>query len=181
MKNYVLANFQKFEVQQPGTPQPVPVRKIGISHAVFKSEPPKQFAYFPKGKKSKGATTTKSGPGGFGNFGRPNTGAVPPTTTAGLGGVDGQSKDGEERRMINKNDFVIQFIWIPTSLDKRPTVDPLKPAAPEGATPADPANNSAAPTNALAPNNTTAPTLGTPTTAPNAAAAPNAATAVPGK
>lgn len=176
VKNYVLGNFQKFVVQQPGTPQPVPVRKLGISHAVFKSEIPKPYAYFPKGKKSKGAAATKTGaPAGFGGqFGaRPKT-SGPATSAAPLGGVDGQNKDGEERRMIDKNDFTIQFIWIPTTADKRPAVDPLKPTTPEGAVPPN-ANNPAAPNSgtptAVPPNAAAVPS---PTATPNPAATPTA-------
>lgn len=166
VKHYVLSNFQKFEVQQPGTTQLIPVRKLGITHAVFKSESPKQFNYFPKGKKSKTAPATKTGLGGFGQT-RPNTG-IGATPTAPLGAVDGQSKDGEELKVINRNEFTIQFVWTPTPVDKRPTVDPLKPVAAEGAVQAD------------ATNNTAAPTQGTPTASPNPTAAPTTATPVPG-
>lgn len=171
VKNYVLTNFQKFEVQQPGSPQPIPVRKLGITHAVFKSEPPKKFPYFPKGKKSTAAAATKTGnPSGFGQFGaRPKTSA-PSTSSAPLGGVDGPSKDGDERRMIDKNDFMIQFIWIPTPAEKRPAVDPLKPVAPEGTATPDAATNAAA-------SNPAIPT----TVTPNPAASPATTTPVPGK
>ena len=169
VKHYVLSNFQKFEVQQPGTTQPIPVRKLGITHAVFKSESPKQFNYFPKGKKSKGAASTKSATGGFGQIGAagPNTG-IGATPTAKSGTVDGQSKDGEERKVINRNEFTIQFVWKPTSAIERPAVDPLKPVAAEGAVPANASNNSLAPTQ------------GTPTASPNPGAAPVTATPVPG-
>ena len=177
VRNYVLTNFQKFEIQQPGTPQPVPVRKIGITHAVFKSEPPRQFKYTPKGKRDKGAAAARSGPGGLGGIPRPNSGLPTPS----VGGVDGQSRDAEEVKVINKNDFMIQFVWVPTPIDKRPEVDPLKPAAPEGTVPPDGSTNAATPTNALAPNNTAAPTLGTPTPAPNTTLVPSAVPAGPGK
>ena len=166
VKHYVLSNFQKFEFQQPGTTQLIPIRKLGITHAVFKSESPKQFNYFPKGKKSKGAATTRSAPGGFGQVGaRPNTGAsATPTTTSGE--AAGQSKDGEELKVILRNEFTIQFVWKPTPVKERPAVDPPKPA--EGVAPTD------------ATNSTTAPTQGTPTASSNPAVAPTTATPVPG-
>lgn len=173
VKNYVLTNFQKFEVQQPGTPQPVPVRKVGITHAVFKSENPKKIPYFPKGKKST-AVTAATRPGGAAGFGgpfgaRPKAGAAP-TSSAPLGGVDGPNKESEERRMIDKNDFMIQFIWTPTPAEKRPAEDPLKPVVAEGTVAPDAANNAAAPNQ------------GTPaTTAPNPTVAPAATAPASGK
>ncbi len=181
VKNFVLANFQKFEVQQPGSPQPVPVRKLGISHAIFKDFSRKPIPYYPKGRKNSGAASTKTPSSGLG-AGRPSVGTAPPST-APLGAVTGGNKpEVEERRMIDRSDFTIQFVWIPTTLDKRPTVDPLKPAAPEGSVQPDAANNSVTPTNGVAPTNTTAPTLGTPPTAPtNAAVTPNPAPSVPKK
>lgn len=168
VNNYVLPNFQKFELQQPGTAQPIPVRKLGITHAVFKSEAPKKFNYYPKGTKSKGAATTKAA-GGFGQFGaRPNP-SVGAATSASAGGVDGQNKSGEEMKVINQNDFMIQFVWTPTTADKRPTVDPLKPVAPEGVAPTDATNNAAAPT------------AGNPTVTPNpAGTVPPTAVPTPG-
>ena len=169
VKHYVVSNFQKFEIKQPGTLLEVPIRKLGISHVFFKFDNPKPMPYFPKGKKSKGATTTRAGnSGGFGGVGaRPNPepGAPPKT---GLGGVDAQSKDAEEMRNISRNEFTIQFVWIPTKVKDRPDVDPLKPAAAEGSTPTDATNNPAASS------------TGTPTVSPNPGAAVAPATLVPG-
>lgn len=143
IKNYFLTNFQKFELQQPGTPQPVPIRKIGISHAFFKIETAKQISYNPKGKKDKGAAAAKtSGPSGFGpRSSRPKSNPMA-TSAAPLGGVEGQAKDSDDREVvIDKHDFTLQFVWIPTTVDKRLKDDPLKPAAPaEGTPPADASN-----------------------------------------
>ncbi len=141
VKNYVLSNFQKFEVQQPGTPQPVPVRKLGITHAVFKADSAKPYNYFPKGKKKGAAATKAGGPAGFGQLGaRPKAGGNP-SPTATLGGVDGQNKETEELKVIDRTEFTIQFIWIPTEVGKRLDVDPLKAVAAEAAVPADATNN----------------------------------------
>ena len=166
VKNYVLSNFQKFEVQQPGTSQPIPVRKLGITHAVFKSDSPKQFKYFPKGKKSKGAAATKTGgPAGFGQFSaRPKSG---PTSGS---AADGLGKDFEEHRMINQNSFSIQFVWIPTPVEKRLKADPLKPAVVEVTAPLDASNSTATP-------NPSAPAVAV----PNSPAAASPPPAVPGK
>lgn len=168
VKHHVLSNFQKFEFQQPGATQLIPVRKLGITHAVFKPEFPKKFNYFPKGKKSKGTGATKSAAKGFGPTGaRPNIGTSA-TPNATLGAGDGQGKDGEERKVIDRNEFTIQFVWKPTPANERPAVDPLKPVVSEGAVPAD------------ATNNTIAPTQGFPTASPNPTAAPTTAAPIPG-
>lgn len=164
VKNYVLSNFQKFEVQQPGTPQPVPVRKLGITHAVFKSESAKPYNYYPKGKKKGAAGTKTSGPAGFGQVGgRPKAGGTP-SSTATLGGVDGQNKETEELKVIDRTEFTIQFIWIPTKVVDRADVDPLKSVAAEGTVPADATNSTTTvnPVTATASPNPTTPTTTVP-------------------
>ncbi len=141
VKNYVLSNFQKFEVQQPGTLKPVPVRKLGITHAIFKSDTAKPYNYYPKGKKKGAAASKGGGAAGTGQFGgRPKAGGLP-SSTATSGGVDGQNKDTEEMKVIDRTEFTMQFIWIPTVVSKRPDVDFLKPVAAEAAVPADATNN----------------------------------------
>ncbi len=116
----ILKNLDSFEVQQPGTPQAVPVRKLGISHAVMQVRQPIRIAYYPKGPKAK-AGAAKAAPGSFGRS---------PMGVSKIGSPDGKSKDGEgdDRRMIFKNDFTVQFAWVPTPIEKRLKEDPLKPA-----------------------------------------------------
>ena len=158
VKSTLLKNLDSFEVQQPGTPQPVPVRKLGISHAAMLSKQPQQIEYYPKGNKKTKAAGTKT-TGGFGSFRSPTTAPVPTSTP------DGQPKDGEasEKRIIFLNDFTVYFVWIPTPADKRLKEDPLKPAEPVASAAA------SNPTNAAA----TAP--------PASGAAPNAAATAPPK
>jgi type IV pilus assembly protein PilM len=165
----VLHNLQQFEIAQPGTTQPIPVRKLGISHACISAQKPyNQTEYYPRGKKGitgTGATsaTPRTGgigrlPGGFNPPGglNPPGGFNPPAgSTVRPGQAPGSNEVGVERKMINRTDFTIQFAWIPTPVDQRPAVDPLKPA--EATTPADPSN----------PNGTIT---------PDAPVAPNAAT-----
>jgi len=171
VKNHVLSNFQKFEVQQPGTPQPVPVRKLGITHAVFRSDSAKPYNYYPKGKKKGVAASKVGGAGGFGQLGgRPKIGGAP-SSPAALGEGDGQAKETEELKVIDRTEFTIQFIWIPTVVTQRPEIDPLKAVATEAAVQADGTNNGA-PVNPLTPdaqsNPTTLPTTAPATTAPSA-------------
>lgn len=185
VKHHVLSNFQKFEVQQPGTPQPVPVRKLGITHAVFKAEKPKQVSYFPKGKKSKAATGGKSATSGpFGSRPRSGPGGGVPMPTGNLAAADAQAKSTEEMKVIDRIDFTIQFVWVPTTADKRPAVDPLKPATPDGVAPTDGTANATTPNNATAPNAVAPGAVPAPTSAPaNAApgAAPTTAPMPPGQ
>lgn len=189
VKNYVLSNFQKFEVQQPGTPQPVPVRKLGITHALFKHERAKPVNYFPKGKKPNAATGAKSAAsrtigGAFGGA-RPRSGPggslpMPPGNVA---TTDAQGKGTEGMKVIDRIDFTIQFVWVPTPLEKRPAVDPLKPATPEGEAPTDGTGNTAVPNNAANPNAVAPGTVPTPATPANAApgTAPTTAPMPPGQ
>ncbi len=141
----ILSDLSKFEVTQPGSSQPVPVRKLGVSHACVPLLRPNRLAvqYFPRGKKAKG-TGPGAGPGaakGFGTFSK----APGNPTSAVPGKVDGSKKEGGDgdSRMIDRTDFTIQFAWVPTPTDKRPTVDPLKPVVPVD--PLNPNNPPAAP------------------------------------
>jgi type IV pilus assembly protein PilM len=155
----ILRDLSKFEVTQPGSPQPVPVRKLGISHACAPLIKlwPKTVQYFPRGKKAKASGTGAAGGGttkGFGGLPKATGGPV----SAIPGKVDGTKKDGSEgdSRMIDRTDFTIQFAWVPTPVDKRPKDDPLKPA-----TPVDPANPNNPPGTPASP-----PTAGAPVTNP---------------
>ncbi len=126
----ILSDLNKFEVAQPGTPQPVPVRKLGISHACMPAfKPYQKVQYFPSGKKAKTGATGQTPPKGFGGFPRPPGSTA---TSAVPGAGDGTKKEGGdvESIQIDRTDFTIQFAWVPTPANKRPDVDPLKPAAP---------------------------------------------------
>lgn len=156
----ILGDLNKFEFAQPGSPQPVPVRKLGISHACMPAfKPYQKVQYFPRGKKAKAAAGGAAKPalGGFSKqpVNQPN--AVP-------NNLDGSKKEGgdSESKIIDRTDFTIQFAWIPTPTEKRPAVDPLKPAAPVD--PANPNNPLATPTTPPAANAPTTP--GVPATNP---------------
>ncbi len=164
----IMSDLNKFEVTQPGSPQPVPVRKLGISHAcVLLLRPNRQAVqYFPRGKKAK-AGGTGVGPGvgaakGFG--GLPKGPGNPPNAVPNK--LDGSKKEGgdSESRMIDRTDFTIQFAWVPIPSEKRPTVDPLKPAAPVD--PLNPNNPPATPTDPAAGAPATNPAIPTTTTVP---------------
>lgn len=125
----ILSDLNKFEVMQPGSSQPVPVRKLGISHACVTLFKPnyKAVQYFPRGKKAKAAGTGTTVAKGFGG---PKNSGTPPSATPGK--VDGTKKEGadSESKMIDHPEFTIQFAWVPTPPALRPKVDPLKPAVP---------------------------------------------------
>ncbi len=151
----ILSDLNKFEVTQPGSSQPVPVRKIGISHACVPLLVPKykSVQYFPRGKKAKSAGAGDgTGPGApkvFGGFPKASgnvPSAVPDKT-------DGSKKEGgdADSRMIDRTDFTIQFAWVPTppELRLKPVVqvDPNNPSAtPIAPATGDPAANPAIPT-----------------------------------
>lgn len=161
----ILRDLNKFEVVQPGSSQPVPVRKLGISHACVPAfKPYQKVQYFPRGKKAKAAAGTGTVKGFGGGIRQPMPGTPPAAIPSNL---DGSKKEvGEfDSREIDRTDFTIQFAWIPTPSSKRLTEDPLKPAA--TVAPADPAN----------PNNPP-PALGG--VAPATAGVPAGSPAVPG-
>ncbi len=125
----LVKNLNSFEMRQQGTSQPTPVRKLGISHAcVVTQKLYQKQEYYPKGPKARRGAT-KSAAGGFGGgFGRnPMPTNTSPSQT---GASDSQKKEGEssERKMIDRTDFTIQFVWIPTPASKRVNDDRLKPA-----------------------------------------------------
>ena len=123
VQSTLLQNLNKFEFAQPGTPQPVPIRKLGLSHAcvtIQKKQP--NIEYYPRGKKT-AAGGAKTGPGGFGA--RPMPGNPMPVAKSPDGKKDGEQSD---KKIISRFDFTIQFCWIPTANDKRLAEDPLKAA-----------------------------------------------------
>ena len=145
----LLQNLNKFEFAQPGTPQPIPIRKIGLSHACITTYKKQgNIEYYPRGKKTTSGTA-KTGGSKFG-AGRSTMGSPMPVGK----NSDGSKKDGElpDKKIISRLDFTVQFCWIPTASDKRLGVDPLKAvgttdgiapsnlnaagAAPQAATPA---------------------------------------------
>jgi len=159
-----LQNINRFEFAQPGTPQPVPIRKIGLSHAcVTTYKKQGNIEYYPRGKKTV-AGATKGAPGGFGGAARSPMGVGAPMP--GVKGTDAK-KDGEQsdKRIISRLDFTIQFCWVPTPNDKRLAEDPLKPVGTND--PANPSNPAGAATDAGV-----APTTGAATPATGATVAP---------
>ena len=165
----IMSDLNKFEVTQPGSPQPVPVRKLGISHACVPLLKPIRAAvqYYPRGKKANAAGAGAGAAKGFGGI--PKALGNPPNAAPGK--VDGSKKEGgdTESRMIDRTDFTIQFAWVPTATEKRPKVDPLKPVVPVD--PLNPNNPPATPTDPAAGAPATNPAIPTTITVPN----PNAA------
>ncbi|MEQ1935818.1 MAG: hypothetical protein ABL962_18330, partial [Fimbriimonadaceae bacterium] len=157
VQSTLLQDLNKFEFAQPGTPQPVPIRKIGLSHACIASQKKQpNIEYYPRGKKTTSGTS-KTGGTKFGTA-RPPMGTPMPVTK----NSDGQKKDGEtpDKKIISRLDFTVQFCWIPTASDKRLAEDPLKVAGTTDGTNASNPNAAGA-----------APQAATP--APGASATPN--------
>jgi type IV pilus assembly protein PilM len=161
VQSTLLNNLNKFDFAQPGTPQPVPIRKMGLSHAcVVTYKKQGNIEYFPRGKKTV-AGASKVGPGGFGGT-RPPMGPPMPVVKSPDGKKEGEQPD---RKIISRLDFTVQFCWIPTPTDKRLADDPLKPAGtPDGVNPSNPAAATGA----------SQPITGTPTV-PGAITAPSVA------
>ncbi|MBC7822156.1 MAG: pilus assembly protein PilM, partial [Planctomycetaceae bacterium] len=163
VRSTILGDLDKFEVAQPGSSQPVPVRKLGISHACITAQRPYQkVQYFPRGKKAKAAVAGAAAPKVFGGFPKPT--GNPTSTVPNI--LDGSKKEGgdSESKQIDRTDFTIQFAWVPTPTDKRPAVDPLKPAATAvPVDPAAPANSQVTPTTPAA---AVPPTTGAPVANP---------------
>ncbi len=114
--NTLLKNLQQLEVQQPNSPQPVPVRKLGITHATIIAHQIEDVPYNPAGPQA--AAVPQPGvirPRSFGGFPtRPVTpapGAVP-GHPAGQPGAPGT-------QVIKKTNFIVQFVWKPTPPDQR--------------------------------------------------------------
>ncbi len=141
----LVRNLNSFEMRQQGTSQPIPVRKLGISHAcVVTQKLYQKQEYYPKGPKARRGTTKPAA----GRFRNP----MPTGSSVQPGASDIQKKDGEEseRKMIDRTDFTIQFVWIPTPVAKRVKDDPLRPTG----------NNATA--NLSNPNTAAAPVTGQP-------------------
>ncbi|MCC7421991.1 MAG: type IV pilus assembly protein PilM, partial [Planctomycetaceae bacterium] len=131
----LLANLQKWTVQAPDTP-PVPVRKLGISHAtVTQSPPPGLIKFSPDGGKRRLEGGRLGGPMGVGAGNVLGANPMPMAAGAGLPGagvggarpviLPGDKEEAKnETRDIPRTTFVIEFAWIPTPVSKRQDVAP---------------------------------------------------------
>lgn len=92
-----LNDLKKWETQQPGTAQPVPVRKMGITHPAITSSRFDRIQYFPTGRPSNNAGRGGGVGGPMGGLPRPGGGggAGPPALPGGGGSA---SKAGEAVR-----------------------------------------------------------------------------------
>jgi type IV pilus assembly protein PilM len=137
-----LAAFQRdrdaFALQAPpGTALPpfpgVPVRQLGLTHAVFRQSWSKDVWYSPKGRKG----LTGLGAGGAG--GLPTAEGGLPAVRPGIGrrpikpGAPGapavdpatmMADPGDGPIKIKQTDFAIQFLWKETPAKDRPATDP---------------------------------------------------------
>ncbi|MCA9117365.1 MAG: type IV pilus assembly protein PilM [Planctomycetaceae bacterium] len=134
----LLDNLNDWQVQQPTSTAPVPVGKIGISHAAITSAAPAKWIPFdPEAHRAR----EKGRDDGGGNvFGRPRRrgfgpGAGPdaiPGLAAGPvpGGVPGGPDDAARKpvQMIPETRFTVQFAWQPIPPDERTDARP-KPEA----------------------------------------------------
>lgn len=150
----LLQNLGKMVLAQPESPFPVPVRKLGITHATLKaSSRPELVPFYPNGK----PTQNQMGLAGFGTqgdvsgFGGGLPGGMPGGLPGGLpGGVPGGipggipggrpmvpgnpgtpgapgEKDPNAPIEIRRTTFTLQFVWKPTPVSER--VDELAPVA----------------------------------------------------
>lgn len=159
LENTLLKNLRQWELNSGGVT--VPVGKIGISHPILAFSLKTQVPYDPNERAggaitggprgTGGYAAGGSGPGsmtlGFGNSRREREydeeeglGGGNASLNQNLrGGVGGVGTTGpllaetemKEIKMIDRTDFVVQFVWIPTLEDDRKDVDP-RPAVVEG-------------------------------------------------
>ncbi len=124
VKDTLLKNLQKWTVQQPGTAEPVPVRKLGISHALFsKFKPNIETAYFPKGPRASKRLRGQIG-GGFPGSGGSASSVAEQMMRSGRGASvaassrtmqSGKNDDSQDApKMIKKTTFTLEFVWKPT-------------------------------------------------------------------
>ncbi|MBI5757371.1 MAG: type IV pilus assembly protein PilM [Planctomycetales bacterium] len=137
VRNTLIENLKQWTVQQQGSPEPVPVRQLGISHPVVVSSPKEiVVTYHPKRKPGSIKTGGTGVSTGFGS--RPPGSAVPGNNPTGAavktpmpkpGGktAPGAAKEttepeGDGSIQIPQTDFVLEFVWKETDRGTRPVV-----------------------------------------------------------
>lgn len=144
VRNTLVANLSQWVVQQPGSPEAVPVRQLGISHPVIVESPQTiTVTYYPKRKPA----ALKGGGSGIPGFGTgvANPGSTqPPATTknpssksasktaAPGSGKDAGEPEGDGSIQIPQTDFTLEFVWKESDRKDRLAVPPgtQQPAAP---------------------------------------------------
>jgi type IV pilus assembly protein PilM len=137
VRNTLIENLKQWTVQQQGSPEPVPVRQLGISHPVVVSSPKEiVVTYHPKrkpGSMKSGGTGVSPGfgsrPPGSGISGNSPTGATgkTPMPKSGAKAAPGAVKEtvepeGDGSIQIPQTDFVLEFVWRETDRGVRPVV-----------------------------------------------------------
>lgn len=142
VKNTLLKNLQEWKVQQPGSPEPVPVGQMGISHATIASAAysevpdPRTYTDVPEADDNPLGTPPGGVPGYEGEGApfavNPAIGALAAAPTD-ENGQPVQSKYDP----IEKTSFVVEFIWRPIlPQDRKATREEQQAAAPaDGAAP----------------------------------------------
>lgn len=127
MQDTLLNNLKQWEIQQEGTPRPIPVRRMGITHAtVVEDNSPLRVRFNPN-RQGRGGMGEGGGPmgrqpgiGGLGRRGGPMPEAgLPGARGRGLPAIPEDAGKGQEKEdevvELDKFDFIIQFAWRPTS------------------------------------------------------------------
>ena len=154
VKETFLKNLGKWVVQQPDSPQPVPVRKLGITHAIIPNTISTQIDYYPKGKKS--TVTQSGGPRGFGRM-QPSYGRPVASPRAARTDAKKDAENEPEMILIDKTVFTVQFAWRQTPRRERSNQEPAAPTAAPPETAAAPAATSDTPPVGVVPGTTAQP------------------------
>ncbi|HID22813.1 MAG TPA: type IV pilus assembly protein PilM, partial [Planctomycetaceae bacterium] len=140
VRNTLLKNLAQPTLQQPNTPQPVPVRKLGITHATIITFQTDEVPYNPLGNQMaqarlmgpRGAIGPDGAMGAGGLMMGPDPGADLESEMLGAGyGAFGRGRavgrpgvprakpgaDAPDIKIIRRTSFVIQFVWRPTPPD----------------------------------------------------------------
>lgn len=153
VKETLVNNLQQWAVQHEDA-VPVPVGKIGISHATIVFGPkPREIEYYPSGKRPlslagaggrqgfRGVGAGANAPPGLPDYTQPDY--TQPTPGVGVGrrpplpNLPVPSEEAPKVEKILQQDFRVQFVWKATPKAERKDHPPWAPAPAESAPPAD--------------------------------------------
>jgi type IV pilus assembly protein PilM len=114
LKHTLLKNLQQWTLQSADGGAPVPVRKLGITHAILADSKDDRELYDPE---NRGQKTVSQSPVFLG--GKSRRGTVLPSPNLGAAPVASDSA-----KMIDRTTFKIQFVWKKTPPGQRPEQQP---------------------------------------------------------
>ena len=141
VRGTLLANLSQPELQQPNSPQPVPVRRLGITHVTIIMTNTQEVPYNPVLNQLRASSAMSSSsmspspeeaPAPYRPFGTRSPRMRSPRDPR-----EALTSAAPDTKIINRTDFVVQSVWKPIPPEERTQASAEEPAEPSSEAPAE--------------------------------------------